>query len=110
MMHVARHLPLRRLIALLMLCALPLHAYALHCSTHCVLAGAMMEIDMPGHDCGSCDDQGAQAALCAVAQAIAITQSPPPASSAGSAVLALHHDAVERSHIPTPLEKPPRPS
>lgn len=109
-MHLARRPLLRRLIALLMLCALPLHAYALHCSTHCMLAGAMMEIDMPGHDCGSCEDQGAQAALCAVAQAIAITQSPPPASPAGSAVLALHHDTVERSHIPTPLEKPPRPS
>lgn len=110
MMYAVHRLPLRRLVALLMLCALPLHAYALHCSTHCVLAGAMMEIDMPDHDCGSCEDQGAQAALCAVAQAVAITQSPPPASPAGSAVLALHHDAVERSHIPAPLEKPPRPS
>lgn len=109
-MHLARHLPLRRLIALLMLCALPLHAYALHCSTHCVLAGAMMEIDMPGHDCGSCEGQGAQAALCAVAQAVAITQSPPPVAPAGSAVLPLQRDAVERSHIPSLLEKPPRPS
>lgn len=109
-MHAARRPLLRRLIALLMLCALPLHAYALHCSTHCALAVAVMEIDMPGHDCGSCEDQGAQAAMCAAAQAIAITQSPPPAATAGSAVLPLQHDAVQRSHIPAPLEKPPRPS
>lgn len=109
-MHLARRPLLRRLIALLMLCALPLHAYALHCSTHCALAGAMMEIDMPGHDCGSCEDTGAQASLCAAAQAIAITQSPPPSASASAAVLPLQHDAVERSHIPAPLEKPPRPS
>lgn len=109
-MHVARRSLLRRLIALLMLCALPLHAYALHCSTHCALAGAMMEIDMPGHDCGSSENTGAQAAMCAAAQAIAITHSPPPAATAGSAVLPLQHDAVERSHIPAPLEKPPRPS
>lgn len=109
-MHLARRPLLRRLIALLMLCALPLHAYALHCSTHCALAGAMMDIDMPGHDCGSCEDSGARAALCAAAQAVAITHATPPAVPAGSAVLPLHRDAVVLSHIPAPLEKPPRPS
>lgn len=109
-MHAARHLTLRRLIALLMLCALPLHAYALHCTTHCALAKAMMQIDMPGHDCDSGEDSGGRSALCAAAQTLAITPSSFPSLPVGFTDAPTPHDPTLRSHIPSPPERPPRPS
>jgi hypothetical protein len=74
-------LPLRRLIALLMLCALPLHAYALHCATQRTLAVAAMQADAEsGHAC-HCPDDCAAAALCAAAHLLALE----PANTADAA-------------------------
>lgn len=106
-MHLARHPRLRHLIALLMLCALPLHACALYCSAHCALTKAAVQIDTPGHDCG-CDDDGARSALCAAAQTVAIAQSATLLALPGGTDSPVWYDGVARSHIPSPPERPPR--
>lgn len=68
-------LSLRRLIALLMLCAVPLHAYALHCATQRTLAVAAMQADAEsGHGC-HCPDECTAAALCAAAHLLALEPS-----------------------------------
>lgn len=90
-------LSLRRLIALLMLCALPLHAYALHCATQRTLAVAAMQVDAEsGHGC-HCPEDCTAAALCAAAHLLALE----PALTADAAA------PRQSSALPVPIDRVP---
>lgn len=102
-------LSLRRLIALLMLCAVPLHAYALHCATQRTLAVAAMQADAEsGHAC-HCPDDCSAAALCAAAHLLAIEPAltADAAAPRQSSALPLPTDRVPARAL-APPERPPR--
>ncbi len=102
-------LPLRRLIALLMLCALPLHAYALHCATQRALAVAAMQADAEaGHAC-QCPDDCSAAALCAAAHLLALEPALTADTTASrqSSALPVPTDRVPARAL-APPERPPR--
>lgn len=102
-------LSLRRLIALLMLCAVPLHAYALHCATQRTLAVAAMQADAESGDGCHCPDECTAAALCAAAHLLAIEPAltADAAAPRQSSALPLPTDRVPARAL-APPERPPR--
>ncbi|MBP6095078.1 MAG: hypothetical protein KBF58_00655 [Methyloversatilis sp.] len=113
-----RKLFLQRLIALLMLCALSLHALALQCEAQRGLSLAIAQIemaqestqdtDMAGSDCPHCHDDCTRSALCASAQLVAITASVPPLPVAGAHAHPQARATERMSHNHPPPERPPR--
>lgn len=99
-----------RVVACLMLAALPLHALALQCDLRCALAKEAMQtpMDMTDHDCHEAVKDCPSATQCAAAHAVALL---PPAierfTSGNHPVTAQPAFAV-RSHTPLPPERPPR--
>ena len=117
-MHSARSAFLQRLIALLMLCAMPLHALALHCETQRGLSRSIAQtamaqesahgMDMTGSDCPHCHDDCSASALCAAAQLVAITSSVPLAAVTGAHAPPQARATERTSHNRPPPERPPR--
>lgn len=113
-MHSARRPFLQRLIALLMLCALPLHALALQCEAQRGMSMAIAQIataqdmEMADSDCPHCHDDCNASALCAAAQLVAITASVPLPAVTGAHAPPQARATERTSHNHPPPERPPR--
>lgn len=107
---------LRRLVALLMLAALPLHALAVHCEVRCTMSGTAvpqagdmtMQMDPSCPGCHQAQDDCPHAAQCAAAHAVALPSCPAVCAPEGHHPTGVQPERAVLSHTCVPPERPPR--